>query len=365
LFWPHKKYRADLDILVAGCGTWQAAKYALCRPEARVTGIDISNTSLDHTEKLKRKYNLTNLELQQVAIEQVIGLDQRFDLIICTGVLHHLVDPDAGLSALRNALKPDGVIYLMVYAAYGRTGIYMIQEYCRRLGIGTSEKNIGVLVELVRSLPQQHPLTAVLLKARDAANPKALADALLNPRDQAYTVPQLLEFIDRNGLTFARWHWQAPYLPQCGSIAATAHGQRLATFSSTEQYAGMELFRGTMTTHSAIVSRNGVQPEIHFDRERLSHYVPIRLPTTLCVLERLPPGAAGVLLNQSHSFTDLILPISQREKTLFDAINGRRSVSEIANGVGDAGEWPRVCDLFQKLWKYDQVVFNASNGGTA
>ena len=36
LLWPDKVYRADLDILVAGCGTWQAAKYALCRPRARV-----------------------------------------------------------------------------------------------------------------------------------------------------------------------------------------------------------------------------------------------------------------------------------------------------------------------------------------
>ena len=57
-----KPYRADLDILVAGCGTWQAAKYAVCRPDARVVGIDVSTTSLEHTGQLKRKYNLTNLE---------------------------------------------------------------------------------------------------------------------------------------------------------------------------------------------------------------------------------------------------------------------------------------------------------------
>ena len=31
-------------------------------------------------------------------------------------------------------------MYLMVYAPYGRTGIYMLQDYCRRLGIGTSER---------------------------------------------------------------------------------------------------------------------------------------------------------------------------------------------------------------------------------
>ena len=50
LLWPDQPYRADLDILVAGCGTWQAAKYALCRPAARVVGIDVSTTSLDHTD---------------------------------------------------------------------------------------------------------------------------------------------------------------------------------------------------------------------------------------------------------------------------------------------------------------------------
>ena len=76
LLWPYKEYRADLDVLVAGCGTWQAAKYAICHPAARVVGIDVSPTSLEHTETLKRKYNLTNLETRQLPIENVGDLDQ-------------------------------------------------------------------------------------------------------------------------------------------------------------------------------------------------------------------------------------------------------------------------------------------------
>ena len=71
-------------------------------PRARDRGIDVSPTSLEHTERLKQNYNLTNLETQQLAIENVAELDQSFDLIICTGVLHHLADPDAGLRALRS-----------------------------------------------------------------------------------------------------------------------------------------------------------------------------------------------------------------------------------------------------------------------
>ena len=42
LFWPHEPYRDDRSILVAGCGTNQAAHYALRWPRAQVIGIDVS-----------------------------------------------------------------------------------------------------------------------------------------------------------------------------------------------------------------------------------------------------------------------------------------------------------------------------------
>ena len=58
LFWPDRPYRDDYSILIAGCGTSQAAKHALRWPKAQVTGIDISATSVRCTEELKRKYNL-------------------------------------------------------------------------------------------------------------------------------------------------------------------------------------------------------------------------------------------------------------------------------------------------------------------
>src|SRR6185503_20489625 len=108
LLWPDKEYRADLDVLVAGCGTWQAAKYALVHPDARVVAIDVSPTSLEHTERLKQKYNLTNLDVRQLPIESSGDLDHTFDHIVCTGVLHHLADPDIGLRALQSVLKKDG-----------------------------------------------------------------------------------------------------------------------------------------------------------------------------------------------------------------------------------------------------------------
>ena len=124
LFWPDKPYTEARKILIAGCGTSQAAKHAARSPAARVVGIDFSATSVRHTEDLRRKYNLTNLDVRQLPIDRVGDLEMTFDEIVCTGVLHHLANPEAALRGLRDVLDPDGAMQLMVYAPYGRAGIY-------------------------------------------------------------------------------------------------------------------------------------------------------------------------------------------------------------------------------------------------
>src|SRR3954467_6652643 len=115
-YWPTEPYREDRDILVAGCGTMAAACYAYLYPSARMVGIDLSAASLAHEQLLKDKYNLTNLTLHRLPLEQAGSLGASFDFIASHGVLHHLADPAAGLRALREVLRRDGVIALMVYA---------------------------------------------------------------------------------------------------------------------------------------------------------------------------------------------------------------------------------------------------------
>ena len=108
--WPRRPFQEELDILIAGCGTSQAAKYAMRWPKARVTGIDFSSSSIEHTRKLQQTYSLSNLDLHVLPVEKAGDLDRRFDLIVSTGVLHHLPDPDAGLAALAPCLAPGGVM---------------------------------------------------------------------------------------------------------------------------------------------------------------------------------------------------------------------------------------------------------------
>jgi SAM-dependent methyltransferase len=367
LFWPGRPYREELSILIAGCGTSQAAKHALRWPAAQIIGIDFSTTSVRCTEELKRKYNLNNLQVRQLPIDRVTDLEMSFDQIICTGVLHHLADPDAGLRALCGVLKPDGAMHLMVYAPYGRAGIYMLQEFCRRIGIHANDEAIRDLIAALPAIPPGHPLENLLRESPDFRQEAALADALLNPQDRSYSVPQLFEFIEKAGLIFGRWIKQAPYTPHCGVVAKIPQASRLKELSLVEQYAAVELFRGTMIRHSLVAYRDdspGDMPLISFDGDAWLHYVPLRMPDTICVQERLPPGAAGVLINQTHAYRDLIMPIDSTEKRLFDSIDGRASIASIVERTLPSSQTKSQLDIartfFENLWWHDQVVFDAS-----
>jgi SAM-dependent methyltransferase len=362
LFWPAKSYQEDHSILIADCGTSQAAKHATRWPAAQVTGIDFSATSVRCTEELKRKYNLNNLQVHQLPIERVNDLGKSFDQIICTGVLHHLADPVAALKALRNVLKPDGAMHLMVYAPYGRTGIYMLQEFGRRIGIHATDEDIRDLIIALKALPPGHPLEYLLREAPDFRQEAELADALLNPQDRAYSVPQLMDLINRGGMKFSRWVKQAPYTPQCGIVANIPQASRIAQLPLAEQYAAVELFRGTMVRHSVVLYRDD-SPDLQrvsFTGDAWLGYVPIRMSDTICVQERLPPGATAVLINQTHTYRDLFMPINSIEKRLFDAIDGSRTIGDIIKkAIPNASKRPpldNVRAFFEWLWWYDQVV---------
>jgi SAM-dependent methyltransferase len=363
LLWPTEKQRANREILVAGCGTSQAAIHALREPDARVTAIDVSETSLSCTRDLQRKYGLRNLDLHRLAIDEVKELGQMFDQIVCTGVLHHLRDPDIGLRSLRSVLAPHGAMHLMVYAAYGRAGIYMMQEYCRLLGIGASEAELRDLGTMVGGLSSDHPIAGVARRVKDFRHPDAIADALLHPQDRAYTVPQLYAWLERCGLSFGRWFEQAPYLPQCGAIARTPHATRLDSLAPRLQHAAVELLRGTMTKHDLIAYRDdrlGESQPITFDGDAWRCYVPLRLPWTLCIRDRVPPGSVAVLINRAHTYSDLALPIDAAQERVFASIDGNRSIDEILrDAAAELGD-EQARRFIAQLWDYDQIVFDAT-----
>jgi hypothetical protein len=119
-----------------------------------------------------------------------------------------------------------------------------------------------------------------------------------------------------------------------------------------------------MVRHSAAVYRNdrpGHAQPVSFSGDDWLGYVPVRIPDTIGVQERLQPGTAAVLINQNHTYTDLYLPIDEQQKKLVDAIDGERSIGEIAPSYAHR-DIARA--FFERLWWYDQVVFDTARAAS-
>jgi hypothetical protein len=208
-------------------------------------------------------------------------------------------------------------------------------------------------------LPSDHPIAGVVKRAKDFARPNALADALLNPRDRAYSVPQVYDWLERCGLTFGRWYEQAAYLAQCGAIDDAPHGARLAALAPSAQHAAVELLRGTMDRHSFVAyrdDREGEAQPISFNGDAWRSFVPVRLPWTLTIKDHAPRGVAAALINPRHTYPDLALFVDAAEERLLAAIDGERSIAEILQGARSDEQGRQ---FFKRLWEHDLIVFDA------
>ena len=280
--WPRNVEPDALDILVAGCGSTQAAIIALANPACRVIGIDISGPSLDHQRFLKDKYELGNLEVQQLPVEQAPELARSFDLVVSTGVLHHLPDPDKGLRSLRDVLAPHGVMTLMVYGQYARTGVYMVQELLRLFGAEQDAEGVELVRYVLDAVPDWHVVLAYTNKATDLEYDAGLVDTFLHRQDRAYTVPQVLEFAETNGLKFQAWLDNLNY-----AVSAYVGDdneelmERAALLPKEAQWSFVELFNQVHGTHRFLLC-HADRPEsdytLDFESEAWRHYVPSLRP---------------------------------------------------------------------------------------
>ena len=264
-----------MDILVAGCGTNQAAVLAYTNPHASVVAIDVSQPSLDHHHFLKEKHALTNLELRLLPIEEAGKLAREFDLIVTTGVIHHLASPETGMKALARCLRSHGVLAVMLYAKYGRVGVEMLQEAFREMGLDQSDASITMVKEALRELPQDHPVRSYLPLAPDLEFDAGLVDTFLHERERSFTVDGCRKLVSSGGLVFQDLYFKAPYYPPPSPRSAFLSS--IARLPAEKQWSIMEKINFRNACHFFMACRPERTPSSYkidfFSGDTLS-YVP-------------------------------------------------------------------------------------------
>lgn len=347
VYFPRARPRDDLDVLVAGCGTNLAPIFAATMPRARVVGIDISGSSLELSRALAEREGLTNVEHHQLALEDVAELSRGFDFIACTGVLHHLADPVAGLSALGSVLRDDGAMQIMVYARYGRHGIYMLQELCDLLGLRIDEVDAARAQQLLANLPDDHPFRRVYPRGGPPISLEEVMDMVLNPRDVSYRVADVRALVEGAGLGFHRWLGNAEYRPESTSLIAAGLGPRAEQLDPWTRAAAAELTFGTLIKHNFVVTHpQRPSADAVFSGDAILDAIP-----SLAAHIRIEHhGAMLTAKNDAHQVdVGITAPVAEMASAL-KACDNKRTVRQlVAQGaVGDA-------EAYRALYHADAV----------
>ena len=123
-----KSTNEKLNILIAGCGTGiqilEASRYSNCE----VTAIDLSKTSISYAKRKIEEYGMSNINFIEMDLLELTHLNKKFDLIECSGVLHHMQNPEKGLANLIESLETNGFLKLGLYSKYARQEIIKARE---------------------------------------------------------------------------------------------------------------------------------------------------------------------------------------------------------------------------------------------
>lgn len=230
---PHARYRpigrADgLDVLIAGCGTGQqtvmmARRYAA----ARVLAVDLSLASLCYAKYRTDALALDNIEYGQADILKLGSLNRQFDVIACTGVLHHLADPLEGWRVLLSVLRPCGVMHIALYSKLARADVVAARDFIAKRGYKANIDDIRRCRQEILAFDETSPEGAIARRGDFYASSDC-RDLLFHVQEQCFTIPQIKDFLAASELEFigfehdadvlVRYRAQFPDDPACTNL---------------------------------------------------------------------------------------------------------------------------------------------------
>ena len=200
----------DFRALIPGAGTNGGVPYLgeqLNHTDSEILYIDFSSTSMFIAQERIKMRGVSKIVWAIDWIENIprLGIGY-FNFVGCTGVLHHLKNPQHGLKIVHDVQTDNGGAVFMLYGTYGRTGIYQVQELMRI----TSGNNHSINKELklskitLQCLSTDHWFHHIPYNDIDKMGDTGLYDLLLHKRDVSYTIPEVFDWVQQTGYNFVQ-----------------------------------------------------------------------------------------------------------------------------------------------------------------
>ncbi len=331
-------------VLVAGGGTGDSAIYLaeqLRTLGGEVVYLDISAASLAVARARAETRKLGNIVWKNASIldlaPETFG---SFDYISCTGVLHHLEDPAAGLQKLKSVLKPGGAMGIMLYAKYGRTGVYQMQKLMRF--INRDEPELAGKIANTRLVLDKLPPTnwfrhnERFLSDHTKLGDSGLVDLLLHEQDVAYGIDEvhaLLASADLHLAEFSNVALRMSYRPE-QYISDPVLLQKIAKLDRAAQQSVAELLVGAFRQHSFYATESADTRARLGELSDVPFFMPVREGRALG-----PKLAAAMRQNPTR-----LLPVRHESGYEFDLVPDPL-IAAILNHVDGARDWRQIFSL--------------------
>jgi SAM-dependent methyltransferase len=142
-------------------------------------------------------------------------LEETFDYICCTGVLHHMADPVAGWKVLCGLLRPDGVMRIGLYSRAGRTAAAKAQEAAK-----TYPPTHDGLLRFRRECPSlcDRETLLGLSRLQDYYHLNMYRDLVFPAREHRFDLAEIRGMLGKLGLSFEGFYVPAEVLAKYHSI---------------------------------------------------------------------------------------------------------------------------------------------------
>jgi len=337
-----RDFSKPFRVLIAGGGTGTSTitwAEQLRNTDGEVVYLDMTQTSMEVCKKRAEIRGLTNIRWVHDSILEIPRLDLgEFDYICCTGVLHHLESPEQGLAALKSVLKDDGAMLIMVYAKYGRSAIYGLQDLMANINQGEEDLQLHVdnCKTVLKDISKDNWLNYNKEAfSGDLTSDNGIYDLLLHNQDRAYSVPDLYEFIQGQNLHILDLFPQQQFPAALAYDPATYIKQpemlkKIQQMNIQQQQTICEILNGRITMHECYVTPTPRTKPAPDDLELVPSFTAVFGDVHYQQLQDvLQDEQPNITLGQQGAGTQLTLQKTPNTHLILKHLDGTRSLQEI------------------------------------